>query len=290
LVEASAELAELILERERIMAQREEARATTKAMEETARQMDAFLGMATHELKTPLTAILLALQLCRRRLQGPKRFTSDPASALAPEARQPLVTISIVDDLTKVESQAKKMDRLVDDLLDLSRIQAGKLQVHPELTDLRPLVQRAVEEHQQVASIRTIQLHLPPTDQPIMVQADPDRIAQVIVNYLTNALKYSPADRPVDVSVEREGSKARVWVRDQGPGLQEAEQERLWQRYYRVPGIEAQSGAGVGLGLGLTIVRQIVELHAGEVGVESAPGRGSTFWFTLPLDESSRGA
>jgi signal transduction histidine kinase len=159
--------------------------------------------------------------------------------------------------------------------------------MHPERTDLRPLVQRTVEEQQGVAATRTIRLHLPNTDESIMVQADPDRIAQVIVNYMTNALKYSPADAPVEVGLELLGPMARVWVRDQGPGLPEAEQERIWQRYHRVPGIEVQSGTGIGLGLGLTIVRHIIEVHGGVVGVESAPGRGSTFWFTLPLAESS---
>jgi signal transduction histidine kinase len=196
----------------------------------------------------------------------------------------------MVDDHLRLVSQGKKLDRLVNDLLDLSRFQAGKLQIHPELTDLRPLVQRTVEEQQEVAATRTIRLHLPQTDQPVMVQADPDRIAQVIVNYMTNALKYSPADAPVEVGLEVTGPTAGLWVRDQGPGLPEAEQERIWQRYHRVPGIEAQSGTGIGLGLGLSIVRHIIELHGGVVGVESAPGRGSTFWFTLPLEETARGA
>jgi signal transduction histidine kinase len=290
LVDASAQLAELILERQQIMAQREEARATAKAMEETAKQMDAFLGMATHELKSPLTAILLALQLSRRRLQGSKRYMTDPSSDPTSQTSLQLVTASIVDDLARLESQAKKMDRLVDDLLDLSRSQAGKLQMHPELTDLRPLVQRVVEEQQQVVPARTIRLHLPHADESTLVQADPDRIAQVLVNYLTNALKYSPSDAPVEVGLAVDGHAARVWVRDQGPGLPEDEQQRIWQRYHRVPGIVVQSGTGVGLGLGLAIVRQIVELHGGEVGVESAPGRGSTFWFTVPLGETSRGA
>jgi signal transduction histidine kinase len=191
----------------------------------------------------------------------------------------------MLDNLALVEAQAKKLDRLVNDLLDLSRLQAGKLQVYPQPTDLCPLVQRVVAEQQEIAATRTIQLRLPDSDadQPIMAQADPDRIAQVITNYLTNALKYSPADRPVSVGLAIEGSIARVWVQDQGPGLSAAQQERLWQRFYRVPGIETQSGSGVGLGLGLHIVRQIVEQHAGKVGVESAPGQGSTFWFTIPL-------
>jgi signal transduction histidine kinase len=190
-------------------------------------------------------------------------------------------------ELARLESQAKKMDRLVNDLLDMSRLQAGKLQVHPEVTDLRLLVQHVVEEQQNIAATRTIRLLLPHTDEPVLVQADPDRIAQAIANYITNALKYSPADAPVEVGLEVDWRAARVWVRDYGPGLPEAEQERIWQRYHRVPGIEVQSGTGVGLGLGLAIVRHIIELHGGVVGVESAPGQGSAFWFTLPLAETS---
>jgi PAS domain S-box-containing protein len=281
LVEASARLAELILERERIVAQREEARATAVGLQETARQMDAFLGMATHELKSPLTSVILALQLSQRHLGSLRR----QIIGHVPEASERFD--SVEEDLVRVESQAKKLDRLVNDLLDLSRFQAGKLQIHPELIDLRSLVQRTVEEQQDVAATRTIRLHLPSVDQPILVCADPERITQVILNYMSNALKYSPADQPVHVGVEVEGSVARTWVRDSGPGVPEAEQERIWQRYHRVPGIEVQSGSGIGLGIGLTIVRQIVELHSGEVGVESAPGRGSTFWFTLPLAETS---
>jgi signal transduction histidine kinase len=115
------------------------------------------------------------------------------------------------------------------------------------------------------------------------------RIEQVVTNYLTNALKYSPADRPVEVGVEVEPGKqqVRVWVRDQGPGLPLAEQGRIWERFHRVQGVEVQSGTGVGLGLGLYICRMIVERHHGQVGVQSASGQGATFWFTLPLSDAS---
>jgi signal transduction histidine kinase len=116
--------------------------------------------------------------------------------------------------------------------------------------------------------------------------ADPDRIGQVVTNYLTNALKYSIAAMPVDVHLTVEQGLARVAVRDRGPGLPLEEQQRLWQRFYRVAGINVRSGSGVGLGLGLYICRSIIERHYGEVGVQSAPGQGSTFWFTLPLIEN----
>jgi signal transduction histidine kinase len=125
---------------------------------------------------------------------------------------------------------------------------------------------------------------------PLPVYADAGRIEQAITNYLINALKYSPADRPVEVGVTVESNQqARVWVRDHGPGLPQEEQDLIWERFHRVKGVEVQSGAGVGLGLGLHISRMIVERHHGQVGVDSAPGQGSTFWFTLPLDNSPTG-
>ena len=112
---------------------------------------------------------------------------------------------------------------------------------------------------------------------------DADRLGQVVTNYLTNALKYSPTYCPVTVGLDVDARQARVWVRDEGPGLPPEEQEAIWERFHRVKGIEVQSGSGIGLGLGLYICRTIIERHQGQVGVESEPGQGSTFWFTVPL-------
>ena len=105
----------------------------------------------------------------------------------------------------------------------------------------------------------------------------------MLINLLTNALKYSAADRPVEVSVQFDSERAVVKVCDEGPGLPAEELARLWERFYRVPGITIQSGSGVGLGLGLHICRTIIERHNGTVGVDSIVGSGSTFWFELPL-------
>jgi PAS domain S-box-containing protein len=277
LVGASARLAAIILEQERLVSQREEARAAVLALQETSRQMDAFLGMATHELKTPVTTMLLAVQFSQRRLQNLLRRDSTLPGAVAEHVADS------VAQLIQLEVQAKKLDRLVNDLLDLTRFQAGKLQINRQPTDLRQITQQAVEEQRQVAPTRAIQLHLSDTHLSVPVLADADRIGQVIANYLTNALKYSLADRPVEVGLDLEESRARVWVHDQGPGLPKVERERVWQRYHRAPGIEVRSGAGIGLGLGLSICQEIIARHDGEVGVESTPGQGSTFWFTLPL-------
>jgi signal transduction histidine kinase len=143
-------------------------------------------------------------------------------------------------------------------------------------------VRAAVEEQRQLVPQRTILMRCL-FDRPVPVVADADRIGQVVTNYLTNALKYSLEERPVEVGIQIHDQQARVWVSDQGPGLSPAEQEHLWQHFYRVPGVEVQSGSGIGLGLGLYISKTIIDQHQGQVGVQSTLGKGSTFWFTLPL-------
>jgi signal transduction histidine kinase len=131
---------------------------------------------------------------------------------------------------------------------------------------------------------RTITLDEPA--EAVHIRADADRIGQVVTNYVTNALTYSAADRPVAISVRLEGMEAYMQVCDQGPGLTAEQQAHIWDRYHRVPGVAVQDktrGAGGSLGLGLYICRTIVEQHGGRVGIESRPGAGSTCWFALPL-------
>jgi signal transduction histidine kinase len=276
LAEGSALLAALVLERERLLREREEALANALALREANRQMDEFLGVASHELRTPLTSVLLGLQLSQRRYQRLLREDPDVTVTLYQKLK------FLLDQLLVTERQALRLDRLVNDLLDVSRIQTGKLVMHPEMADLVVIVAEAVDEQRQAAPDRQIDLHLPP-ETPVALLMDPERIRQVVTNYLTNALKYSAEDEPVTVGLDLEAGAARVWVRDRGPGLPAAEQALIWERFHRVPGIEVRSGSGVGLGLGLHISRTIIEAHRGEVGVQSAPGEGSTFWFTLPL-------
>jgi signal transduction histidine kinase len=139
---------------------------------------------------------------------------------------------------------------------------------------------------------RIIRLHTPAGGEPIPVEADVDRLGQVVTNYATNALKYSSPDKPVDLAVEMQEGVGRVAVRDRGPGLPEAERARVWEPFHRAPGVEVQGVArggvaGGSLGLGLHICKAIVEAHGGRVGVESTVGEGSTFWFTVPLASAS---
>ncbi|MBE3558245.1 MAG: ATP-binding protein [Ktedonobacteraceae bacterium] len=139
-----------------------------------------------------------------------------------------------------------------------------------------------VQDYQASYPRRDIALELSPEQEALPARIDRDRIGQVLGNYLTNAIKYSPADQPVHVGLVTESSVIRVWVRDHGPGLPTEEQQRIWEQFYRAPDIQAQNGSGASLGLGLYICQKLIHSHQGQVGMESAPGQGATFWFTLP--------
>jgi signal transduction histidine kinase len=187
--------------------------------------------------------------------------------------------------LERSDRQVARLARIVSDLLDMSRIQAGRLELRPSRCDLFAIVREAVEEQRTAHPQRAITLTLPTEGAELAILADPDRIGQVVTNYLTNALKYAPAELPIEVRVERKGASARVAVADQGPGLTKGEQERIWERFQRVERITIESGSGLGLGLGLYISWTIIERLGGQVGVQSARGKGATFWFALPLAE-----
>lgn len=267
----------LVLEHERLLAEREEARAHTLALHEANRQMDTFLGMASHELRSPLTSMKMSAQMINRRLE--RALFETPAS----EYGQRDLLTAVQELLLPTQRQILRLERLVKELLDTSRIKEGTLDLHLQHTDLRALVQEVVEEQRTLSPERVIQLETP-ADQALLVRIDSDRIRQAVVNYLTNALKYSPETAPVRVGVEDAAGQARLWVRDQGPGIPLQDQERIWERFQRVASIREQSGSVGGLGLGLYITKMLVERHQGHVGISSSPGRGATFWLTLPLE------
>jgi signal transduction histidine kinase len=175
---------------------------------------------------------------------------------------------------------------LVNDLVDISRIQEGKLQLDVMPCDLADIVRQVAEEQRQASPERSIELTRAGVE-TLPVVVDPDRIAQVVTNYLTNAVKYSPAETPIAVRVAREAGVARVAVRDEGPGLAPEQCGRVWERGYRVADAASKGDVGAGLGLGLHSSRSIVEAHGGQVGVESVPGQGAAFWFTLPCGTMS---
>lgn len=186
--------------------------------------------------------------------------------------------------LERADSHMDRLSRLVVDLLDVSRIRAGKLELRLAPCNLAEIVREVVEEQRQMAPGRHIHQRLPAASrQPPVVLADRDRIRQVVANYLSNALKYSREEQPVHVEVRAHEGWARVSVRDEGPGVPAAEQRRVWERFYRVVGTPVRSGTGIGLGLGLHISQTIVEQHHGRAGLRSREGHGATFWFALPM-------
>jgi PAS domain S-box-containing protein len=276
LVQTIARLAALLLARAQLLREHAEVRANELALREANRHMEEFLSIICHELKTPLTVMRGSLQLAERKV---KRLVE--ADALQPGELRRFAPVQALLERTK--GQISIQDRLVDDLLDISRVQTQTLKMLKEPCNLVSIVQEAAEDLQQAEPGRII-LMKRPFERELPIHGDADRLVQVVTNYLTNALKYSPANRPVTVSLSVEGQIAHVAVRDEGPGLPPEEHERIWQRFYRAPGIEVQSGSGVGLGVGLHLCRTIIEQHDGQVGVESSVGKGSTFWFALPIE------
>ncbi len=286
LATAIGTLSALVIERQRLLAEQAEARGREVALQEANRRMEEFLGIASHELRTPLTTIKANIQLTKRRLQT-------MASEALPASTMSKVE-SMQDMLFRAERQVGVLNRLVGDLIDISRIQTGKLDLHlrKEPSDLAAIVTETVQEQRKATPNRTLTLSLPSDESTLLVVADSDRLAQVLTNYMTNALKYSASDKPVAVRVTREKNAAgddivRVAVSDEGVGLSPTEQKRIWECFYQSEDVKVVSGSGVGLGLGLYISQTLVERHHGHVGVESTPGTGSTFWFTLPLIQSN---
>ena len=246
------------------------------AQKESERQKDLFLAMTSHEMRTPLTALKGTLQLLERRM---KRL-STAADQYSPEVNT--FVKALEKDVATSVRQVDMQTRLINDLLDVSRITANTLELSLQCCDLVPLVRETVEDLRVMVPERSLLLELPEhTTVPVLV--DRNRISQVVTNYVTNALRYSSPEQPVHIGLSVQGDRVRVWVRDRGPGLSEKAQKEIWQRFHQVKEVPVLSGSGKGLGLGLYICLTLIAQHQGEVGVESTPGAGSTFWFRLPL-------
>jgi signal transduction histidine kinase len=255
---------------------------TNEELAEAQRQRDAFLNVASHELRTPLTSVRGYVQLCRRYLEGQ---LARPAALEA--ARLAALLVS-------AERNIDRLVRLEDDLLDVSRIEAGRLLLRRRPLDLASLLRECVDTMRVVWPGRTATLD--GVDQPLPVLADPDRIWQVLTNYLTNALTFSSGT--VAVRAETQGTMVWVGVADQGPGLSPADQQKVWDRFYSSDRRATQRAfaPSTGLGLSLYISKAIVEQHGGAVGVQSRLGAGALFWLTVPrvsadeLPAAGRGA
>lgn len=247
---------------------------------ELERQREAFVSLVTHELKNPLTALQGNIQLAHRLLT---RLQSQ-AGQLGAEHHRVMADVLVM--MGRSQQLTRVQQRLIGDLLDLSRIQEDKVQLRQETCNLVNLVEATVQDYRAAHPSRLIALDMPAQD-AILVSVDRDRILQVLSNYLTNALKFSPPAEPVQVGLHLAAGTVRVQVTDRGPGLSTQQQAQIWQQFYQVPHIPVQSGWKVGLGLGLYLCQHLIHRQQGEVGVESLPGEGATFWFTLPVQPSS---
>jgi signal transduction histidine kinase len=277
LASAVAHLAGLVIERERLTEEQLRSDAHAMALEETMGHMQRFLGITTHELRTPLTAIKANVQFVARGIQRGVE-SGDLAEPLAAQMQR------AVDRLEMVDKQADQMNRFITDLLDTTRIQVGKLELHKSREDAVEIAREVVRLLQVTWRERTITLEAPTG--PLFVSGDSGRISQVLTNLINNALKYSPGTCPVRVEVKEQPDVVRVAVIDQGPGLTAAQQQHLFDAFVQAEGIHEQTETATGkpgLGLGLFIARAIVTQHGGKIGVETVRGAGATFWFTLPL-------
>jgi PAS domain S-box-containing protein len=229
------------------------------------RQRVDILRIVAHDLGNPLAAMRMYVQMRQRRL----REGRTPSPEVENEALQSMTYAT------------DRMERLLNDLRVAATIETGALDLERTPSDLAALCRR--EALVQQATDREVRVDIP--DEPVNLDFDAIRIGQVVGNLLSNAHKYSPVDRPIELSVQTDtmAGVARVTVRDYGPGIPREEQEQIWDQFHRAKGISTVERSTLSLGLGLFICRAIVEQHGGEIGVESEVGQGSTFWFTLPL-------
>jgi len=227
---------------------------------------DTFMAVASHELKTPLTSLKLQAQIAQRRL-GHRGGV----------ALSPYETATLLE---RTLAQTDRLERVVNDMLDASRISSGKLTLHRSRANLSSLVALIIgsfETEFDRAGCEVSSAIAP----AVMAEVDASRVEQVVTNFITNALKYARG-KALHVRVGQENGMARVSVRDEGPGIPAADQHRIFERFERAtPGHQIS-----GLGLGLYISKQIVVQHGGQIFVESAPGQGAEFGFLLPLNEA----
>jgi two-component system sensor histidine kinase SenX3 len=223
-----------------------------------------FVANVSHELKTPIGAMELLAE-----------------------------TVASSDDMTvmrrlseQLAREADRLARIVDDLLDLSLIEAQEAPTRDRVP-VRVAVDEAVERVRSMALARNITLRVGQVSPDLSIDCDPAQVVSAVTNLLDNAIKYSEDGQPVAVSAERDGDRVVITVHDEGIGIPSRDLERIFERFYRVD--KARSRATGGTGLGLSIVRHVAQAHGGEVAVDSIEGQGSTFRFILPLAEGTNG-
>ena len=243
-----------IAEQQRTVAER------TRELIEANAAKDVFMSMVSHELRTPLTALKGISQMITRRVRR-----GDPVE---------------LKHLTQLENSVRRMELLVNDLLNTSLIEAGMFSLHCQPCDLVAVCREVLAEfHDSTGPSLQVEI-LAPT---LEINMDSERISQVILNLLSNARKYTPKDSLITVRIERQQDEAVISVIDHGVGIPVEKLALIFERFYRVPEIEVQTGFSAGVGLGLYIAQKIVEHHGGRITAFSVPSKGSTFTIYLPL-------
>jgi signal transduction histidine kinase len=242
-----------------------EQRAANERLERMSQTKSDFVSTVSHEFRTPLTTIL-----------GNSEMIQDDGVTIA-EVREFAVEIN---------KAGQRLKGMIEDMLDLDRMEAGMLNLRRERLDLNALVGEAVAQIRPITSRHAFRLQLDDAMPPLM--ADRDKLVQVVTNLVSNAIKYSPDGGEIRVVTAREARHARVSVIDQGMGIPPDALDRVFERFTRVE--TGQTRSIQGTGLGLPIVRQLVRLHGGRVWAASQLGRGSTFHVTLPFDDGVEAA
>lgn len=268
---ALAHMVASVLDHDRLSREKSRLSSTVAQLRSENSNLETAIIQTAHELRGPLTTMRLGSQLTERHLRQVTE-SSVLSDSAAPYLARAMSAAALANQ------NVDKAERLLTDLTDIARIRVGALEMRLAPCDLATIVGESVAAQRAAWPTRIVHLDVPGDAVPVM--ADADRVSQVICNYITNALKYSPTNQPVEVSMEARDGAVRVAVCDHGVGLTREDQKRIWERFYRTDRFHIAKSDG--LGVGLFICRQIIEQMGGKVGVESTPGAGSTFWFTIP--------
>jgi len=227
-----------------------------QATKELLKKKDDFMSIASHELKTPITSLKASLQLLKRMKDNPSQM---------------LPTL-----IEQANKSMEKVTTLIENLLNTNKLNEGQLHLNKTSFTIAQMVADCCQ-HVRIAGIYTI---ITDGDKELKIYADADRIDQVVINFVNNAIKYAPGAKEIHIKIEKISNMAKVSISDKGPGIPPEKLPYLFDRYYRVDSSGMQYS---GLGLGLYISAEIIKRHNGKIGVDSELGKGSTFWFTLPL-------
>jgi len=260
----------------------EREREQVARLRELEQLQAGFVSAVSHELRTPLTVIKSSVELLRATLPAAAEHRPGGTRAHATGAGGALQAEPQAELIRAIEDHTSHLEALVTDLLEVTRLEAGQAILASQPTDLRSLISHVVDDLHPLSGRKrqTVRLHLP--DTAGQVEVDRRRIEQVLTNILGNAIKFTQKRGQIDVSLAETPDAVQVCIADDGPGIAEKDQARVFDKFYVVP-----NGRGLaGLGLGLYLVRQNIELHNGQVWVTSREGQGATFCFSLPKEQT----